>query len=174
MLFNTVIARILIAILTFLSVVFPNNKGLTSTRQQYENSSSKWAPIIMEAVKEKDVKTVESLMCKNIKDNTKDLSGEIQALYDCIEGDIVSIDWQYRGGDYSETHRDGKSISQVCFEIIINTTVDEYSIGITWETVNNFQPDETKIRNMGLIFRQEPYERLYIIRATEGVFCWHE
>lgn len=171
---TSVFARILAVIISILSLMFPNNKDLIGMRQQYENDPAKWAPIIMDAIKENDVKTVEDLMCKNIKDNTDDLSGEIQALYDCIEGDIVSIEWEYRGGGYSESQRDGRKILQEGFSIYITTTADDYAIGFGWEIINNFQPDEAKIRSMGLVKNYEPYERLYLITATEGIRCWHE
>lgn len=170
---NPVFVKIIVSLLSILSVIFPNSKNLITMRQQYENDPAKWLPIIVEAIKENDVKTVEDLMCKNIKDNTEDLSGEIQALYDCIEGDIVSIEWEYRGGGYSEQHRDGRVISQEGLSIYITTTVDDYEIGVTWEIINNFQPEEAKIRNFTLI-TIEPLERLYSICATDGIRCWHE
>ncbi len=183
--FTKIIVRIIIALLTFVSTVFPNNQNLSYIRQQYEyelismeqfseRNSEKWAPVIMEAIKEKDVKTIQSQMCQNIKDNTEDLPGEIRKLLDCIEGDIVSTEWVYRGGGADMKQRDGRVISQVGFDINIKTTVDDYSVGFMWETVNNFQPEETGIRLMDLIKDYEPYEKLYNISATEGIMVWHE
>ena len=170
---NPVVVKILITMLTFLSMLFPNSKGLVGLRQQFENTPSRCMPIIVEAVKEKDVQTVEGYMCKNIRDNKEDLAGEIQALYDCIEGDIVEIGWKYGNAGYSESQQDGRAIMQESIDIDIKTTVDTYTIGIIWEKINNFQPEETGIRNFTII-TLDPLERLYSIQATEGLERWHE
>lgn len=171
---NPIFVKIIVTILTFLSTLFPTNKNLIGMRQQYENNPDRCVPILIKAIEENDVETLESYMCKNIKDNTDNLPGEIRKLLDCIEGDIVTIEWGYSGGGTNMKQQDGRVISQVGFEINIKTTVDDYSIGFMWEEINNFQPEETGIRLMDLIKDYEPYEKLYNISATEGIMVWHE
>jgi len=46
---------------------------------------------VIAAIKTKDISTIESFMCKNIKDNVPNLRTEIGNLIDLIEGTITSV-----------------------------------------------------------------------------------
>jgi hypothetical protein len=177
------IGTFIATILIFLSTIFPNNKGLMVYRQTNENGLDIYGPIIVEAVKNKDVATIRDLMCANIKKNIPNLDREIQNFYDLMEGNYVSERWRedyYLEGDNISLSREKGQINQSNFNFWITTTIDEYHIRVTWETVNNMKPEETKIRAINL-FIMEPDETgvskakcLYKIAATEGVMAWHD
>lgn len=169
---SQIFSKIIAFIMTVLMALFPN--AFLVQRQQRDNSPEIWGPKIIEAIQEDDVEALENMMCLNIRQNVENLPEQIQYLYDCIEGEIITIEWDYGGDSYSESQQDGKAIAQVGIDIQITTTADQYFIGITWETVNNFQPEETKIRNIGLVKNYWPYDRLCLIQATDGLSCWHE
>lgn len=168
------LGRMIALFFSVLLVLFPNSKNLTVLRQERDNRMEIWAPKIVEAIETKDVAALEDMMCLNIKQNTKNLPKEIQNFYDSIEGDILDIYWEPGlGSSYSESQQDGRQIVQYDFDVRITTTKTKYTAGIWWESVNNFQPEETKIRNIGLIY-DDTYERVYRIAATNGIGSWHE
>ena len=85
--FGKGIGTFIAAILIFLSTIFPNNKGLMVYRQTMENGLDIYGPVIVEAVKNKDVETLKGLMCANIKKNVPNLDEKILEMYNLIEGD---------------------------------------------------------------------------------------
>ena len=176
------IGTFIATILIFLSTIFPNNKNLMVYRQTNENSLGIYGPVIVEAVKNKDVATIRDLMCANIKKNVPNLDNRIQEIYNLVEGDFVSTEWgdsYIQGASYSASTREG-SIAQENFLVKIVTTKKTYQYVITWETINNMKPEETKIRSFTLseIVPDEQYTtiavRLDSIAATEGLMKWHE
>ena len=141
------------------------------------------AEAVIYAVENKDAAAMEEVMCKNIKDNFDDLTGEINKMLSYIEGDIENITWE-SGGGYSESDGRGNSIAQnhQDYEIITNEGV--YGISIVVETYNSFSDDELGIRAIGLYTQIENTnpnssrkyiygESLYKIFATEGIKDWH-
>ena len=76
---------------------------------------------------------------------------------------------------YSEQDGTGREIKQaeILYDVHTQTHKEGYLFYLVWETVNNFQPEETKIRAVHIF----DYERDTIvaeIRATNGLFKWHE
>ena len=172
------IGSFLAALMIFLSTIFPNNKNLMVYRQERDNSLNIYGPIMMEAILNKDVPAMRDLMCANIKRNVKNLDQEIQNLYDMIEGETVSSKIS-EGASASFSGEKG-TIEQSGINFFVTTTERRYMVNVTWETVNNMKPEETKIRAIHLvehIYDGDTFVRsdlLYEIVATEGLMKWHE
>ncbi len=147
-------------------------------------SNEEVAEAVIYAVENKDVSAMEAVMCKNIKDNYDDLTGEINKMLSYIEGDVDSITWQ-RLGAYSESDGKGNSIAQNNQSYEIITSKNIYGISIVIETHNSFSTDELGIRAITLYTktkntnpddsREYVYgETLIRIAATEGIQDWHD
>lgn len=169
--------RIIAFIMSILMTIFP------FFGEKKTVSNEEVAEAVIYAVENKDASAIEAVMCKNIKDNFDDLTGEINKMLSCIEGDIESITWE-TGGGYSESDGRGNSITQNHQDYEIITTEGVYGISIVVETYNSFSSDELGIRAIALdslikntnpnISREYVYgETLYDISATEGVKDWH-
>ncbi len=177
------IGRFLAMILVFLSTVFPNNKGLMVYRQTNENGLDIYGPIIVEAVKNKDVATIHDLMCANIKKNVPNLDEKILEMYNLIEGDYISSEWDEHGrnsASKSMSRKAGK-IVQDEFNMKLLTTVKRYHVYAVWETINNVKPEETHIRAIYLQYYLPTdengitkREQIYAIEATDGLMAWHD
>lgn len=146
-------------------------------------SNEEVAEAVIYAVENKDASAMEAVMCKNIKDNYDDLTGEINTMLSLIEGDIESITWK-RLGAYSESDGNGKSVSQNNQNYDIVTSTGVYGISIVIETSNSFSPEELGIRGITLYTlekntnpedsREYVYgETLIRIEATEGIKDMH-
>ncbi len=166
-------SKIIISIVAILLVFFPNNKSLISYNQQITYNSAIGAEKIIEAFKNEDADALEKLMCKNIKDNVENLSNKIQGLFDAVDGEIIEATYESRGGSYSGSNPGKGSITQSGVFIYITTTTGKYDIGVWWETVNTYQPEETGIRNIGINI-SGTLESLGRISATEGIGNWHD
>lgn len=147
-------------------------------------SNEEVAEAVIYAVENKDASALEAVMCKNIKDNFDDLTGEINNMFSLIEGDIESITWKKSGGCYINDGN-GKSISQNDQSYVIFTSKGVYGFSVVVETDNSFAPDElgiraialhSKIKNIDPESSQEYVygESLYKIFATEGIKELHD
>lgn len=170
--------RIIAFIMSILMTIFP------FFGEKKTVSNEEVAEAVIYAVENKDASAIEAVMCKNIKDNFDDLTGEINKMLSCIKGDIESITWE-TGGGYSESDGRGNSITQNHQDYEIITTEGVYGISIVVETYNSFSSDELGIRAIALdslikntnpnISREYVYgETLYKIFATEGIKEWHD
>jgi len=159
----------IIGILAFLLTIFPNCASLQGQYQARTFDREAIQASIVIAIEARDIDTLRAMMCKNIKDNVPDLSSKIGALIDMIDGEIIGLGWRSTGG-YDKANN-GKKISQTDWSLDIETTAGEYRLGITWEIANNFAPEETGIRNMGLLFN-EPGNLLALITAPDGIRHW--
>ncbi len=177
------IGRFLAMILVFLSTVFPNNKGLMVYRQTNENGLDIYGPIIVEAVKNKDVATIHDLMCANIKKNVPNLDEKILEMYNLIEGDYISSEWDEHGRNSASKSmsREAGKIVQDEFNMKLLTTVKRYHVYAVWETINNVKPEETHIRAIYLQYYLPTdengitkREQIYAIEATDGLMAWHD
>jgi len=164
--------KIIISILAFLLMIFPNSKYLIEAHQARTNTLSIVAPQIIDAIKTRNVAALESFMCQNIKHNVNDLRDEIGNMLDAIDGTITEATWSRRGGSYSESRSNGRKISQEGFEITLSTSTETYVVAIRWETINNFQPKEARARYMILL--NSDVEVLIRISATNGISEWHD
>lgn len=166
-------SKIIISIVAILLIFFPNNKSLISYNQQITYNSAIGAERIIEAFKNEDVAALEELMCQNIKNNVENLPDKIQGLFDAIDGEIIEATYESRGGSYSGSNPGKGSITQSGVFIYITTTTGKYDIGVWWETVNTYQPEETGIRSIAIIV-PSTLKLLGKISATEGVGNWHD
>jgi len=164
--------KIIVSILAFLLMIFPNSKYLIEAHQARTNTPSIVAPQIIEAFKSKNISALEVLMCQNIKTNVSDLRTKIGEMMDAIDSEIIEATWTYRGGSYLEKRGDGKKISQQGFEIYLTTSTKVFTIPVWWETINNFSPKEIGIRGIALRYPVEVV--LYRIYATNGISDWHD
>ena len=121
---------------------------------------------VLTAIQNRDIDTIESFMCKNIKDNTSDLRGEIGRLIDLIDGTITSKSTEFYD-DFSVASG-GKTIMQATANSQIYTTAGEYGFDIIWEYYNNFSFAERGIREIRLSIPLETgwYDILVRIKAT--------
>ncbi len=142
-------------------------------------SNEEVAEAIIYAVENKDASAMEAVMCKNIKDNYDDLTGEINNMLSYIEGDIEKITWKRFGG-YYENDGNGNSVTQNDQSFDIFTTEGVYGFIVTIETSNSFSTDELGIRAIALHTLTEntrpnsSYEYIYgkslhKINATNGI-----
>ena len=170
--------RIIAVIMSILMTIFP------FFEEKKTVSNEEVAEAVIYAVENKDASAMEAVMCKNIKDNYDDLTGEINTMLSYIEGDIESITWE-TGGGYSRSDGRGNSITQNHQDFEIITTECVYGISVVVETYNSFSSDELGIRAIALdslikntnpnISREYVYgETLYKIFATEGIKEWHD
>lgn len=170
--------RIISFIMSIIMTIFPflGEKNTVSNEEVAE--------AIICAVENNDASAMESVMCKNIKDNFDDLTGEINTMLSYIEGDIESITWESGGGCYINDGK-GKTIKQNDQSYIIVTTKGVYGFSVVIETDNSFASDELGIRAIALhskIRNTNPNdsrdyvygESLYRIFATEGVKELHD
>jgi len=165
-------AKIIIGILAFLLWLFPSWKSVLADYQSRTFDSTKAATAVIDAITARDVAALEAMMCKNIVDNVSDLPGEIGKLYDAI-GDLNGVTTRWSMGVYSGSRDGGKRISQSILEIHFSNSDGDFAVFISWETVNNFSPDEKGIRSIAL-FDKELHANAYEITATEGTVGWHD
>jgi hypothetical protein len=168
--FSTIISWLLSTLLflfPFLSGLFPGQQ----TWQPLDNEAV--AITVISAVKTRDVAALEDLMCLNIKQNTSDLTNEIEKLLDAIDGEQIEFSWLKRGG-YQESNGKGKNISQNYLRIDIITSTEHYFLLIVLETYNSFAPKEMGIRSITLMTETDWNKVLYAIQATNGIIGWHD
>lgn len=160
----------IIKVLVFLLTLFPNSAYLQGQYQLTVFDYAVTQNSITEAIKTRNVDTLEAMMCKNIKENVDDLPGEIGALIDTINGDITSWDWSpsssYDAAKY------GKQIKQTGWTGQIDTANTTYFMAVVWEIANNFAPGEVGIRRIAVFNKDR--EMLAEIIATEGAGGWHD
>ncbi|MCL2301278.1 MAG: DUF5104 domain-containing protein [Firmicutes bacterium] len=172
-------AKFITGLLAFLLMLFPNSLGLQSSYQSRTFDRDATAHAVLNAIEARDVDALAAMMCKNIKQYVPGLSGKIKKLYDAIDAidDKANISWKWLGV-YSETQRDGKHIVQSDLNVYFETADDVYLLMITWETINNFSPDERGIRLIDFynirLFEEGQQNPIAGIRATDGIGHWHE
>ena len=134
------------------------------------------ANAVISSVENKDAAAMEEVMCKNIKDNYEDLTGEINNMLSLIEGEVDSTSWE-RGYSRSTSDGNGKTISHNALSINVNTTDGAYVLLLAVEIQNTVSPEELGIRRVELIrLAENPDQeatKLYEIAATEGIMKWH-
>jgi len=167
--------NIIVGILAFLLTLFPNWGSLQYNYLMQTNAPKIAAPKIMDAVLAKDIAALESMMCKDIKDNVPDLRTEISKMLDLVDGAITGSRWTAFSGSYVISDGLGKTENQGSIDIYITTTVGYYCLGMVWETANSFAMEETGIRNIALVEilpiedPAQKYVRLAMITAPGGV-----
>jgi len=168
-------AKMILSILTFLLMLFPN-----CTRLQVEYRTRELARDLTEAnivriINAHDVAALEALMCGNIKQTVPNLRDKIGEFFEAFDSEISAFTLGSKG-TYSANHGNGKSLRQVVIQINFETSSGGYAIVSTWETYNSFQPNEMGIRAVTIAETVPPstVTILYDIRATNGIGEWHE
>lgn len=167
----------IVGLMAFILTLFPGCTPVRSAYQQITNNTNVAAPIIIDAIKERDIDALETIMCNNIKENVEDLPEKIGELIDAIDGEIIESSWEDRGGSYQASDGEGKIIVQAGLDIYFTTTEGTYVVAVWWETVNTFKPEETGIRNIALCDPDLAFTDNYVlakISATEGISEWHD
>lgn len=170
-------AKIIAFFMSIIMAIFP----FFSEKKTVSNEEV--AEAVIYAVENKEASAMEAVMCKNIKDNYGDLTGEINTMLSLIEGDIESITWKKFGG-YYENDGNGKFVKQNDQDFIIITSKGIYGFSIVVETDNSFAPDELGIRaialhtltvnpNLNNAYGYLYGEFLYKISATDGIGTMH-
>lgn len=170
--------RIIAFIMSILMTIFP------FFGEKKTISNEEVAEAVIYAVENKDASAMEAVMCKNIKDNYDDLTGEINKMLSYIEGDIESITWKSFGG-YYENDGNGNSVKQNDQDYIIITSKNIYNFSVVIETDNSFASEELGVRAIALstlTVNPRPNssygylhgESLYKISATDGIGEMHD
>lgn len=144
--------KIIVSILAFLLTFFPNSAFLLSN---YQNLSflgkATINDIIVEAINNDDVYTIEGLLSQHTKENGENLNQKIKELIAAIDGDIVD----YRehgsggGGEYSNS---GVSVKDENWKIHIKTdTNKEYLVCVSWVIVNTNNSEKVGMKTLRLI-----------------------
>jgi len=165
--------NIILSILTVLLMLFPNCTRLQVEYRTRIFSRDFKAANLVRIINERDIDALEELMCGNIKQNTSDLSGMFENLFDAIDGKIVEFSWEVSGG-YEANHGNGKRLSQQHYRLDFSTSTGSYRIRGIYEYYNSFQPVEIGIRSLTLFDPPESLNMTVQIRATNGVGEWHE
>ncbi|MCL2300501.1 MAG: DUF5104 domain-containing protein [Firmicutes bacterium] len=168
-------AKIILSILTFLLMLFPNCTRLqVEYRQRIVNRDLTEANIVR-IINADDATALEALMCGNIKQNVLGLRDKIGEFFDAIDSEINTFTLGSKG-TYSADRGNGKSIRQSVRQINFETSSGSFAIVSTWETYNSFQPDEMGIRAITIakVVPPSTVTILYDICATNGVGEWHE
>ena len=105
---------------------------------------------VLTAVQAGDINTIEAFMCKNIKDNTPDLRGEIGKLINAIQGNITSTSTKFYD-DYSAASG-GSTVMRSRSVIQMVTPAGDYWLYIVWEYYNNYSFAARGIRDIYLGF----------------------
>jgi len=131
----------------------------------------------MDAIITEDKNALEAMMCKNIKQYVPDLHGEIQKLFDAVDGEVIDYALQFGGPISVERRSDGRQISQRAISVNFSTSEGNYVLAVNWEIVCNFAPEETGIRYIILYsgsLSDPDKVKLAEIMATEGWGGWHD
>jgi len=127
-------AKIIVSILAFLLMIFPNSKYLIAEHQSLTFNMDASVSSVVNAFKAKDILTLEAMMCQNIKDNVSELRTRIGEMFDAIDGDISSISKWERG--YSREERNGQ-MRLYHQEIRVNIAATKtYCLSIVWGIVD--------------------------------------
>ena len=168
------LAKAILSILTVLLMLFPNNTRLQVEYRTRILARDFTVANIVRIINERDIDALEEFMCGNIKRNVANLRDKIGEFFDAIDSEIVEFTGEFYGR-YSANHGNGKSLNQSKLAIDFKTaTVENYTIHITLETYNSFQPEEMGVRVMFLAVIGDASPALVDIRATNGLGEWHE
>jgi len=124
--------KFLAGILTFLLWIMPWWTGLYNTRNRLAFDATAICNEVIRCVKTRDTTTLESMMRPWLKNNEGNLSGKIEALLDCIDGDIIEI----RISDMEGT-RNTDGIYSVERIIIIKTAGVLYNLRVYYDVTNS-------------------------------------
>jgi len=162
--------KIILGFLAFLLWIFPNSKALNFSYDKTFYDKQTIADTVMTAVKSQDAEALTAMICKNIKDNTSDLSDQIATLFGYTNG-ATNYTVDGGGAEYSG-NRGSNHIIKRDVDIKYQISEVKYSLFIVWE-INNFSPAERGIRHVNLM-NADTKELLIDFKSTEGFLYWHD
>jgi hypothetical protein len=125
---------------------------------------------VFNAVQTKDASAIEGMLCLSIKENTPNLSYEIQSLLSKVEGGSFELTWDGSIGSDDSVHH-GKYIRRKMAPIDFTTSATEYQIFIVYEYKNDYTSENLGICELTLYGKldESTYQRdaLYKIVANE-------
>lgn len=143
--------KIIVSILAFLLIFFPNNSFLLSNYQQLSFlGEDAITDMIVEAIKNNDADTIEGMLSQHTKENGENLKQKIKELIGAIDGNIIEYQEHGSGGD-GEYSDNGVSIKDKSWNILIKTdTNEEYLVGVSWIIVNTIHPEKVGMKTLCL------------------------
>ncbi len=105
---------------------------------------------IFSAIKEKDNEALKSLFSKKVLDEADDFDGEVDVLFDFMQGDIVSLEWD--GSSPSEASMGGgKQTLMIQFGFTIKTNQENYHFFVIDYNEDTKNPDNQGVYMLELI-----------------------
>jgi hypothetical protein len=161
--------KIILSLLAFLLWLFPMFGPSEFDREKKFYDQQTIADTVMAPIMTPDAEALEAMICKNIKDNTPDLSEQIARLLQLTEG-VTS--YSAEGSDSYEGRRGSNRIFKQHVDIRFQISAVKYGLFIAWE-INNFSPAEKGIRHVNLT-NMDTRELLIDFVSTEGFMQWHD
>lgn len=129
--FGLSLRKIILFVLPVLLILFPTYGPFISIDQQFHNSTTVVGPVIAQAFVDRDVEALEEYMCLNIKENVDDLPGEIQKLYDLIDGEITETSFDYHTGG---AHMKNTAQKEQYYNIVLKISLQRQTRSIEWKS----------------------------------------
>jgi len=143
--FNQIIA----GILSFLLMIFPWSGTLLSLYQSASFPGEKVViQNIVDAINARDIDAIEAMFSLDTKQNTANLRGNIGALIDAVDGEIISE--TQHSGYASDESGTGKAISRRSWARRLKTAMQTYILDISWTIVNTSAPREVGLNSLTL------------------------
>lgn len=111
----------------------------------------------MDVIMDKDIEGVKSLLCPYFIENHENLDDEIQGIFDFIEGDIVSYEKVWSGGNAGHKNN-GKWIEKYSLADIRGITAtngNTYKIYFEYYFVNEDEPEMLGISYINVVLQEE-------------------
>ena len=143
--------KIIISILVVLLTIFPDSAFLLSNYQNLTFLGEDMiTDMIVDAIKNNDADTIESMLSQHTKENGENLNQKIKGLIAVIDGDITEYREHGGGGDGEYSDND-VSIKDKSWDIYIKTdSGNEYLVCVSWIIVNTNKPEKVGMRTIYL------------------------
>ena len=140
---SALFSKIIAFFISILIALFPNST--VELQQQRDNDLSQWAPIIEEAIRNKDTEATIEFMCNEFTQKEDNIVARIETFYNLIDGNPLDITWQVmQSSDYP-------GYLFASYELSFTTdTNHQYRIDVYWTTIDLEQPNRTKCTSMAL------------------------
>jgi len=138
--------KFLAGILTFLLWLMPWWTGLYNAREKLTFDMTAVCNKVIRSVENHDVATLESMMRPWIKNNVVNLTGKIEALLDCIDGEITRS-----GINSSEGTSNNNGIYRVGKSVYFYTAKDLYNIRVEYDVTNSKNKSDVGISWLKLV-----------------------
>ncbi len=150
------VTRIFLSYITAIIFLLSGCEKSDSTYQTEDAIQVQVGEELMEAIMDKDIEGVKSLLCPYFIENHEDLDEEIQGIFDFIKGDVISYENVWSCG-YAGHIENGKWIEKFSLADIqdIATTSDTYEIHFQYYFVNEDEPKMLGISYINVILCED-------------------